>query len=86
MPKKEELSIVECRLVKQYWERKKKSSEPGYQIDNGSLYAGSPMYFYCKYCGIHTETLPELYTCRPKTICDGCNRLVDAALMPPPKL
>lgn len=28
------------------------------QINNSSLPAGSPMYYYCKYCGTHTETLP----------------------------
>lgn len=80
-----ELSIVEQRLVKQFWDRKTQSSVKGYKVDNSRLYAGSPMYYYCRYCGIHTQTLSETHFSTPRTICDGCQRLVDAALMPPPK-
>lgn len=56
--------------------RRKQSQEEGH-IDDTKLYAGSPMHFYCKYCGVITEVLPELYTCIPKTVCDACQTLVD---------
>jgi len=45
------------------------------QIDNSSLPAGSLMYFYCSFCGCLTDTLPEGYTCDPKTICIPCEVL-----------
>lgn len=50
-------------------------------VDNASLYAGSPMFFYCRKCRIHTVTLPESFTCKPKTICDPCKVLVDHGLI-----
>jgi hypothetical protein len=31
----------------------------GKQIDNSTLYAGSPMYYYCQTCGAHVSTKPE---------------------------
>lgn len=60
---------------------KRKKENTGKQTDNGSLYAGSPMYYYCKHCGVHTETLPELHFSIPKTVCDSCKPLVDHGLM-----
>jgi len=50
-------------------------------IDNGSLYAGSPMYFYCRKCRTQTDVLPESYITRPKTICDPCKILEDHGLI-----
>lgn len=55
--------------------KKRKEENKGKQIDNGSLYAGSPMYYYCHFCGVHTETLPESHTCAPKIICEPCDIL-----------
>jgi len=40
------------------------------KVDNGSLYAGSPMYFYCKGCEAEI-VVPESYIARPK-FCDDC--------------
>lgn len=80
------LTEVEKRLVQKYWSQKKEASAKGYRIDNSSLYAGSPMYYYCRYCGIHTETLPETHRHAPKTVCDVCAALQRAALQPPPAL
>lgn len=47
------------------------------QIDNASLYAGSPMYFYCKSCGHLADTKPESYTTPPKKLCGECQALKD---------
>jgi hypothetical protein len=55
--------------------RKRKEANQGKQIKNSSLPAGSPMYYYCKFCSIKTETLPEAHICAPKVICDPCNYL-----------
>jgi hypothetical protein len=47
------------------------------QIDNGSLPAGQPMYYYCKACGIHVATLPEdWWKDPPPTYCVNCKDLV----------
>jgi hypothetical protein len=45
------------------------------RIDNASLYAGSPMYFYCVSCGHLADVLPEGYLSRPKQLCDECAAL-----------
>ncbi len=47
------------------------------QVNNASLPAGSPMYYYCKFCGDPTEVLPEGHWSKPKTTCDPCQKLVD---------
>ncbi len=52
--------------------RKRKADNQGKEINNSSLPAGSPMYYYCKYCGAHTETLPECHMRAPKVVCDPC--------------
>ena len=53
--------------------RKKKVKK----INNGSLYAGSPMYYYCKSCPCLAEVLPETHISRPKQLCDECQALKD---------
>lgn len=45
------------------------------KIDNAGLHAGSPMYFYCKDCGIPTEVLPEDYLFTPSRQCSQCQGL-----------
>lgn len=45
------------------------------KIDNSGLHAGSPMYFYCKDCGIPTEVLPEDYLFQPTRRCSQCTGL-----------
>lgn len=54
---------------------KRKEDNKGKQINNGNLPAGSPMYYYCKFCGCHTETLPECHYSAPKTTCEPCKAL-----------
>jgi hypothetical protein len=55
-------------------------NNPVQKIDNSSLHAGSPMYFYCVHCGHLADTLPEEYTPAPgvpKKECAYCKELVD---------
>ena len=52
-------------------ERKLKAKEIG-RINNSTLYAGSPMHFYCRYCGLESDCLPESYTERPNHVCRPC--------------
>lgn len=47
------------------------------QIDNGSLYAGSPMYYYCKSCGHQADVLPECHIFPPRKLCSECQALKD---------
>lgn len=71
------MSVVfkfDSALAMEQYEKRKKENE-GKQIDNASLPAGSPMYYYCKFCGEHTETLAESHWSAPKTTCDPCNAL-----------
>jgi hypothetical protein len=50
--------------------RRASAPEP---IDNASLPAGSPMYYYCKSCGHQTAVLPEnWYLTPPPKFCDWC--------------
>jgi hypothetical protein len=45
------------------------------KIDNGSLYAGSPMYYYCHTCGHLSDCLPETHWGAPSHICSECQAL-----------
>ena len=54
---------------------KRKEEHKGKQVDNSRLPAGSPMYYHCKFCGCPTQTLPELHSGIPKTVCDPCKVL-----------
>lgn len=54
----------------------------GNQIDNSTLPAGCNMIYYCRHCGIHTQTLPESHFGRPKTICTPCEVLDAHGLIP----
>jgi hypothetical protein len=56
---------------------RRKTSAKAKRIDNSSLYAGSPMYYYCILCGGLAETLPECHTSKPKKLCDECQALKD---------
>ena len=53
-------------------ERREKNRGQKY-IDNGSLYAGSPMYFYCLTCD-DEFSVPENYVSRSK-LCRECQAL-----------
>lgn len=47
-------------------------------IDNSQLYAGSPMYYYCQYCGAESDEKPEGWFIHPPIrICEPCVILVE---------
>lgn len=48
------------------------------RIDNASLHAGSPMYFYCYTCGYTSDVLPEGFRGTPSHICNECAALKTA--------
>lgn len=66
--------------IASFVERYKKHSVEK-KIDNSSLYAGSPMYFYCRGCTVHHATLPESYITPAPKYCDSCQVLVNHGLM-----
>lgn len=46
-------------------------------IDNGSLYAEQPMFYYCKYCGVLTDIMPEDWLEKtPGKLCQECEILL----------
>lgn len=49
-----------------------RQDNPPEKIDNSSLYAGSPMFFYCKICD-GTIVLPESFTCAVPKLCVECD-------------
>lgn len=54
------------------------------QKDNGSLRAGSPMYYYCSCCGAE-DAKPECFnpvTDPIKNPCDACKELIAKGWMP----
>lgn len=73
------ISIDTGVALKQFVKRYQKYQ--GKQIDNSTLYAGSPMHYYCQFCGKPTETLPEGHRSRPKVKCDPCVVIESHGLM-----
>ena len=65
------------RACKQFRQRRQYAKEIE-QIKNDELPAGSPMYFYCRYCGVPTEVLPEDCMFLPLGECSQCRGLMDA--------
>jgi NAD-dependent SIR2 family protein deacetylase len=55
----------------------------GKQVDNSTLYAGSPMYYYCETCGAHVATKPEGWwqDPPPPKHCPECQELIEAGLL-----
>jgi len=54
----------------------------GKQIDNSSLPAGSPMYYYCHGCGIQVAVLPETWFLNaPPNYCESCKIFADHGLI-----
>ena len=57
------------------FKKRKAQSAKKKQIDSSSLPAGSPMYYYCRFCGELTEVLSEGHINRPRTVCTPCEFL-----------
>ena len=65
---------LDTKVAMQQFEARKAANK-GKQVDNSSLRAGSPMYYYCRYCGVHTATLPESHWEPAPTVCGPCRVL-----------
>lgn len=66
--------------MEQYHKRVEENK--GQQVDNSSLPAGAPMYYYCGKCRKHVATLPEgWFGSPPPRHCDPCQVLVDHGLV-----
>lgn len=76
------LSAVDQRHIDQFWKRKAAWLKRP-RVNNAELFAGSPMWYYCKGCGKLLAQLPETHIERPPQHCDGCAYLIEHALMPP---
>jgi hypothetical protein len=59
----------------QQFVRRRRYAQHIEKIDNAGLHAGSPMYFYCRECGVPTEVLPEDYLFPPPKECSQCQGL-----------
>lgn len=51
------------------------------KIDNSKLMAGEPMFFYCRHCGILSDTLPEDYLFPANLVCSQCQGLDKEGLL-----
>lgn len=71
------------KAVKAFFERKEENSKKK-RINNGDLYAGSPMHYYCRHCGAE-DIKPEGFipqTDPIKNPCDACKELIAKGWMP----
>lgn len=78
------LSAIEQRMVAEFI-RRYKGNETKQPIDNSSLIAGSPMYYYCKACKAFIVSLPEDHLCPAPRYCTPCLKLDEACLLPTAK-
>src|SRR5674476_256857 len=64
------------KLLSDLRERRERMMDEG-QIDNSTLYAGDPLYYYCKFCGVQTDVKPENWFLHPpKATCGDCDVLI----------
>ena len=66
--------------LKEFEERKVANAKKP-RIDNSSLYAGSPMYYYCRACGGLSDVLAESDFSSPKRYCKDCQKLIDQGIL-----
>lgn len=50
-------------------------------INNSSLPAGSPMFYYCNGCGLQNIVLPEAHLQMPPKLCTECQAMLDMGWM-----
>jgi hypothetical protein len=66
-----------------FQERKADAAKLG-QIDNASLLAGEPMYFYCAACGCQCDMKQERWFLKePRTHCGECEGMIEIGWMNP---
>ena len=63
--------------IAQFIRRRKFAEEKVKKIDNSTLPAGSPVFTYCRHCGVPLEKLPEDYLFRPYSECSQCSGLAN---------
>lgn len=73
---KTDLEYAKEEAIRQF-ARRKDYAKHITKVENQSLHAGSPMYYYCEACGMPTEVLPENYLFRPYQFCSQCQGLKD---------
>lgn len=71
---KPKIDIAKEKACEQFRRRRHYGSQID-KVNNSELHAGSPLYFYCKHCGIPTEVLPEDYVFPPRPECSQCQGL-----------
>lgn len=65
------------RACEQFRQRRQHAQQVE-KFRNDELPAGSPIYFYCRYCGLPTEVLREDFVFPPFGECSQCRGLKDA--------
>lgn len=73
--------MFDSKLALEQFEKRKAAASEAPRMSNATLPAGSPMFYYCRFCGEHTETLPELHLSAPRTTCEPCQVLRDHGLI-----
>lgn len=75
------LNRVEERQIEEFIRRFTASKLGDGRVDNSSLPAGSPMYYYCRACGAFITALPEAHFSPAPKYCDDCEDLKKEALL-----
>lgn len=57
--------------------QRRKAAKTQTHINNSSLYAGEPMYYYCKGCGLQNIVMPEGWFTGKPDFCDECQAVYD---------
>jgi hypothetical protein len=78
------LNRIEERKIEEFIIRYQKHKDEEHP-DNSRFPAGSPMYYYCKACGVFITALPEEHISPAPRYCEACedlkaNVLLDEAL------
>jgi hypothetical protein len=77
-----ELNRVEERKVENFIRRYTASQiSKDQRVDNSSLPAGAPMYYFCRACGQFITALPEAHFSPAPKYCDDCEDLKKEALL-----
>jgi hypothetical protein len=71
-----DIEINKEKAIEQFVRRRRYATQIE-KIDSSGLHAGSPVYFYCKDCGIPTEVLPEDFLFSPLRQCSQCEGLCE---------
>lgn len=66
---------IDLDVAMAQFKKRKEANAKVEQVNNSDLPAGSPMYFYCLYCGGLTDCLPESYIGKPRRVCEPCEVL-----------